>query len=448
MPAKKGTSKSVQRDTARDTAKKVAAAKNSGTTASSAAVNTSAKCSVCCQAIVDGSDQALFCEGDRCQSWMHRYCAGVPANYFVSLSESSSPFFCYSCVQAKHQHEITELKKSLESLMHNVAVMRDELVNVRQSNSSGVISLETKICNLDERLCELKSKAQECNSTDCCGMGFAGGGKRVGGWNSGAIGRAGMGRYGRGRDSGVGDRVGMGQSGRDGVGGKGHQKTVGSGMSRSDLSRGGNGNGVGGFDSGGARERNAFDANLGTQRKRVPVENARKIWGTLRSATHSVVSNVIKRTLSEPLAVRLNIKRKYREDVRGIITKWWYVVRGTKSDIELLERNWVKISMHTGWKLESVFCFEDKNTPTTDEHIPSATSPTTTPTIDKFACSSGTDGAVVNTTSNNASCELLSNSIVQGNHSNDEAQLMTRESCSDSHAGLSNIRGDDLPTND
>ena len=187
MPAKKGTSKSVQRDTA----KKVAAAKNSGTTASSAAVNTSAKCSVCCQAIVDGSDQALFCEGDRCQSWIHRYCAGVPANYFVSLSESSSPFFCYSCVQAKHQHEITELKKSLESLMHNVAVMRDELENVRQSNSSGVISLETKICNLDERLCELKSKAQECNSTDCCGMGFAGGGKRVGGWNSGAIGRNG-----------------------------------------------------------------------------------------------------------------------------------------------------------------------------------------------------------------------------------------------------------------
>ena len=58
------------------------------------------------------------------------------------------------------------------------------------------------------------------------------------------------------------------------------------------------------------------------------------------------------------------------------------------------------------------------------------------------------NGAVVNTTSNNASCELLSNSIVQDNHSNDEAQLMTRESCSDSNAGLSNIPGDDLPTND
>ena len=44
----------------------------------------------------------------------------------------------------------------------------------------------------------------------------------------------------------------------------------------------------------------------------------------------------IKQTLSEPLTVRLHIKRKcYREDVCGTITKWWHVVRGAKSDIEL-----------------------------------------------------------------------------------------------------------------
>ena len=130
-------------------------------------------------------------------------------------------------MQAKHQHEIREFEKGSETLVHNVAIMRDELKNIRQSNSSDVISLETKICKLDERLCELKSKAQECNSTDCCGMGFAGGGKRVGGRKSGAIGRAGMGRYGRGRGSGGVDRVGLGQSGRDGVvGGRGHQKTT------------------------------------------------------------------------------------------------------------------------------------------------------------------------------------------------------------------------------
>ena len=34
------------------------------------------KCAVCEQYVVDGKDQALFCEG-QCQCWSHRYCAGV-----------------------------------------------------------------------------------------------------------------------------------------------------------------------------------------------------------------------------------------------------------------------------------------------------------------------------------------------------------------------------------
>ena len=142
MPAKKSVSKSVQRYAT----KKGTTKKNSESAVASSAV---VKCFVCSQAVVDGSDQALFCEGDRCQSWMHRYCARVPANYFESLSKSSSPFFCYSCMQAKHQHEITDLKNGLESLMHNVGVMRDELENIHQSNISDVTSLEKKIHNLD-----------------------------------------------------------------------------------------------------------------------------------------------------------------------------------------------------------------------------------------------------------------------------------------------------------
>ena len=52
-------------------------------------------CAVCEQAIVDGEDQALFCEG-ACKQWFHPYCAGVPASWFASFSVSTDPFYCYS----------------------------------------------------------------------------------------------------------------------------------------------------------------------------------------------------------------------------------------------------------------------------------------------------------------------------------------------------------------
>ena len=56
-------------------------------------------CAVCCQKIVDGKEDALFCEGS-CKQWCHRYCVGVPLRHFVSLATSSSPFICPTCSQS------------------------------------------------------------------------------------------------------------------------------------------------------------------------------------------------------------------------------------------------------------------------------------------------------------------------------------------------------------
>ena len=53
----------------------------------------SVKCAVCKQNIVEGKDQALFCKGN-CQQWFHRYCAGVSAVHFETLSSSPQPFHC------------------------------------------------------------------------------------------------------------------------------------------------------------------------------------------------------------------------------------------------------------------------------------------------------------------------------------------------------------------
>ena len=64
----------------------------SSETSSQSARNSSATCGVCDQTIVDGKEQALFCDGV-CKQWFHRYCAGVPLSWFKTLSTSSSyPF--------------------------------------------------------------------------------------------------------------------------------------------------------------------------------------------------------------------------------------------------------------------------------------------------------------------------------------------------------------------
>ena len=74
------------------------------------------------------------------------------------------------------------------------------------------------------------------------------------------------------------------------------------------------------------------------RKKRIELDNAKKIWGTLRSTTCSAVLNAINRTISESLTARLTLKRKYKSSADGTTKKWWFVVRAAKSDVELLER--------------------------------------------------------------------------------------------------------------
>ena len=58
------------------------------------------ECVVCCRYIVDGKEDALFCEG-KCNGWFHR-CAGVPLPYFKHLSSSPTPFYCIICSHLNH----------------------------------------------------------------------------------------------------------------------------------------------------------------------------------------------------------------------------------------------------------------------------------------------------------------------------------------------------------
>lgn len=96
------------------------------TTAATAASNE--ECALCCNAIVEGEEEALLCEGDgSCNKWMHRYCAGVSASHYESLVKSPLPFNCSLCVQQKQAAMIDEMKSTIAALTAEVRELRTAL---------------------------------------------------------------------------------------------------------------------------------------------------------------------------------------------------------------------------------------------------------------------------------------------------------------------------------
>ena len=72
----------------------------------------------------------------------------------------------------------------------------------------------------------------------------------------------------------------------------------------------------------------------------------------MKSATPAIVSNAIKRVVEK--LDSLSVKRKYQVQ-NGVTKKWWFVVRGNKAAIDLLESEWSKIEIQTGWKLQPLY---------------------------------------------------------------------------------------------
>lgn len=95
------------------------------------------KCAVCEQTIVEGKEQALYCEGT-CMQWFHRYCAGIPSSLFASLSTSSSPFKCYACCQQSHAQEIATLRDTVATLKDEISVLRNDINNIKAVGLSNV----------------------------------------------------------------------------------------------------------------------------------------------------------------------------------------------------------------------------------------------------------------------------------------------------------------------
>ena len=87
-----------------------------------------ASCGVCLQRIVNGKEEAIFCEG-KCQQWYHRVCASVPRELFATLTASDAPFYCLTCGLSSLQQEVAELTREicrLQDALSTIPKLREE----------------------------------------------------------------------------------------------------------------------------------------------------------------------------------------------------------------------------------------------------------------------------------------------------------------------------------
>ena len=248
-------------------------------------------CAVCEQKIVDGKDQAIFCEGV-CQRWLHRYCAGVSLPYFEAMSSSPEPFYCVGCLQVSYNAEMASLREIISS-------MRTEITELRET----VKEMSTK-CSC--------SQNHDRSSSD-------GAWKRV----ERAV---------------RGGRVRGGKSGAEG--GKGRNRVCGEGGVRE--------------SSGGSKSKSIQGTSSETTKtkgpaERVRVQGARRIWGTMKQTTHTSLKHVI---LKFCPTISLKIKRKTISDQDGQVKRWWFVIHAPEDVLTTLDTAWEQIQLQTGWKVE------------------------------------------------------------------------------------------------
>lgn len=262
---------------------------------------------MCDQKVVDGKDQALFCEG-QCQRWLHRYCAGVSLAHFDALSSSSEPFHCLGCFQRSCNAEIKSLRVTVSSLQGEVSRLQGELEGVSKKNCS---------CNQASRY----DHSASSESWSEIGRGIPGG--------------RGKGRGRGGRRGGVQVRNGFGKAQVGNNGGE----LVGGGVDR----------------PGGAINQQIPDAASPRSKivNRVIVHGARRIWGTLKSASTHTIRNAVTKFAKVNNIGSIQVKRKYKISQAGKI-KWWFVIHAEEETVlKPLERNWENVSVQTGWKLET-----------------------------------------------------------------------------------------------
>lgn len=92
---------------------------------------------------------------------------------------------------------------------------------------------------------------------------------------------------------------------------------------------------------------------------RVTVPGVRRVWGTKKDASTTVVLQTIRQLTKIDPEKRLTVKRKFQDGESGRRDRWWFLIRGSEATLGELESLWSCVSLQVGWKLE--VCTKPKN---------------------------------------------------------------------------------------
>ena len=82
------------------------------------------------------------------------------------------------------------------------------------------------------------------------------------------------------------------------------------------------------------------------------VPGPRKVWGTNKDASTTVVLHTIRQLTKMDPEKRLTVKRKFKDGESGQRDRWWFLIRGSEATLGELESLWSCVSLQVGWKLE------------------------------------------------------------------------------------------------
>ena len=99
------------------------------------------------ECIVDGEDDALFCEG----GLLHRYCAGIPLKSSRNCPRRPPRFSVYSCALQTHERDTAALNERVKSLAAELEDLLDGGAADKERATKGAVALPITVSNAGHR---------------------------------------------------------------------------------------------------------------------------------------------------------------------------------------------------------------------------------------------------------------------------------------------------------
>lgn len=104
-------------------------------------------CPICDEVILDAVDdkpgeQAVECDGS-CATWLHRRCAGLSKNAFLTISKSLDPFYCPQCRLNNQEKDINSLKVMVVNLTNQLSTVQDKLAELEGSSAAATSAINS-----------------------------------------------------------------------------------------------------------------------------------------------------------------------------------------------------------------------------------------------------------------------------------------------------------------